>query len=391
MKKTLLHFVSICLCAMALCLIASAQDQRAVTTADQYLISAKAGGVNFVEGPVGVVRKHGKNGQLLKGDVLDVGDRVSTGADGKAEILLNPGSFLRLGGNSAFEFKTTSLDDLRLRLDSGSAILEVFAADEFQVSVSTPKAKYLLLEPGVYRVDVLDSGRARLEVWKGSATAGKSEETVDPGRVATTTASGDVTIAKFDRDEKDALDIWSKMRGKELAKLTAKLKRNDLRTSLMRSFLGRGWNMYSSFGLWVWDPYSSGYCFLPFGRGWYSPYGYTYGNYIGWYKLPAPVWYPPPPSNGGNSGGPRTPTGPIGPIVAPEPRGAVPPFVRMQQSMGGGGLGGDRGGRDRDSGGSSSDSAPSYTPSSSPPPSAPPPPSPGTFGTGKGDVAPQKP
>jgi hypothetical protein len=65
---------------------------------DRYIVSARAGGVNYVEGTVAVIRKSGRSGLLLKGDTLEVGDRVSTGANGKAEILLNPGSFLRLGG-----------------------------------------------------------------------------------------------------------------------------------------------------------------------------------------------------------------------------------------------------------------------------------------------------
>ena len=58
-------------------------------------------------------------GCFFKGDTLEIGDRVSTADDGKAEILLNPGSYLRLGGHSAFEFKTTSLDDLQIRLRFG--------------------------------------------------------------------------------------------------------------------------------------------------------------------------------------------------------------------------------------------------------------------------------
>src|SRR5688500_15986988 len=145
MRHRCIRFIAICLSFTSLCMVVHAQDETLSAAAgDKYVISAKAGGVNFVEGAVGVVRKSGKSGVLIKGDVLNVGDRVSTGTDGRAEILLNPGSFLRIGGNSAFEFKTTMLDDLRLSIDRGSAILEVFAAEEFKVAVNTPRAKYLL-------------------------------------------------------------------------------------------------------------------------------------------------------------------------------------------------------------------------------------------------------
>jgi hypothetical protein len=351
------------------------------TADDRFVISAKAGGVNFVEGAVGVVRKIGTSGHLIKGESLEIGDRVSTGPDGKAEILLNPGSFLRLGGSSAFEFKTTTLEDLQLRLDRGSAILEVFAGDGFEVAVNAPKTKFVLIETGVYRIDVKESGEARLEVWKGLARVDPSAEYVRAGRVLTTGPTGYVTTSKFDRDDQDALDMWSKARGKELAKMTVRLKNKDVRTALMRSFLGRGWNMFGSFGLWVFNPLLGNYVFLPFGNGWNSPYGYGYNCHIGWYNMPPVIWYPP--ATGGGSTVVTTPA--ITPIVTAGIRGPVPPFIRLEQTMGGGG-GNGGGGRNRgfDSTGTSYEPSRSSSPSYSPPPSAPPAPATGARDTSTG-------
>ena len=62
-----------------------------ILASDKYLISAKAGGVNFTEGAVNVIRADGKSGLLMKGDQIEIGDRVSTGSDGRVEVLLNPG------------------------------------------------------------------------------------------------------------------------------------------------------------------------------------------------------------------------------------------------------------------------------------------------------------
>src|SRR5688500_11414993 len=370
MKTSLIRLFAICLCCVLACVALSAQNDQGTSAADRFVISAKAGGVNFVEGAVGVVRKTGKSGQLLKGDTLQIGDRVSTGPDGKAEILLNPGSFLRLGGNSAFEFKTTALEDLQLRLDRGSAILEVFAAEDFEVAVSTPKTKYLLVETGVYRIDIQDFGEGNLEVWKGLAKVGHAGEFVKAGRVATVGAAGIVTISKFDRDDQDALDRWSKARGKELAKMTARLKNPNVRTALMRSFLGRDWNLFGSFGLWVFNPFLGGHVFLPFGYGWDSPYGHGYGCYLGWYNLPPVVWYPPHNGGGSTGGGPTAPTST--PIVTAGNRQPIPPFIRMEQTMGGGGFGGSGRGRDIDMGGTTYEPSQSSRPSYTPPPSSPP-------------------
>src|SRR5688572_13626650 len=131
MKKNLLFAFSIASLGLLLSSFVFAQDDRVVSAAgDTYVISAKAGGINFVEGKVSIARKDGKSSYLIKDDKLEIGDKVTTGTDGKAEILLNPGSFVRLGTNTGFEFITTDLDNLKLKLSSGSAIFEVYADDE---------------------------------------------------------------------------------------------------------------------------------------------------------------------------------------------------------------------------------------------------------------------
>ncbi|HKP68112.1 MAG TPA: FecR domain-containing protein [Pyrinomonadaceae bacterium] len=337
---------------------AQKDDALLAAAGDRYIISAKAGHVNFVEGSVAVIRKDGKSGLLLKGDKLEIGDRVSTGVDGRVEILLNPGSFLRLDKLSAFEFETTSLDDLKLRIDSGTAIFEVYAADEFTVSITTPKDEYTLVASGVYRIDISERRETRFETWKGLAIGG--DEYLKGGRVATTTADGEAIIAKFDRDEKDAFDIWSKERSKELSRITAGLKKVNLRSGLMGGW-GSIWNMFGSFGLWIFDPFYGGYCFLPFGNGWSSPYGYGYNHCVRNYNLP-PVVNTPPPS---------TPTGGGEGLGGKWNRAPQPPYVRVEASEAR-----SRGGSSFDtsnSGSSSSSSSSSGSSPSSPPPSSPPP------------------
>ncbi|MEP7214474.1 MAG: FecR family protein [Acidobacteriota bacterium] len=347
-----------------------AQDPTITSAAGgKYLISAKAGGVNFVEGNVGIVRKSGPSGRLLRGDMIEIGDRVSTAADGRAEILLNPGSYVRIGGNAAFEFKTTSLDDLQIKLDRGSAILEVYAGNDFLVTISSPKAKFKLINSGVFRLDVTDGGAGTLSVWKGRAQVGNTDAGIIKAGRSMTVFGSNVSIAKFERDKGDELDQWSKGRGKQLAKLTNSLQKRDLRQALMSSYNGRQWNVYNSFGLWVFDRFSGSYCFLPFGYGWYSPYGYGYDRYMGWYDLPWTVYNPPTMGGGTPPPGTTNPSPvPVNtPIVSAGDRSGVPPFVRMQGGFGSGRDGGDSRGSGNDAG-SPVYSPPVYSP---PPPSAP--------------------
>ncbi|HEX9960328.1 MAG TPA: FecR family protein, partial [Pyrinomonadaceae bacterium] len=163
------------------------RDTRAINAASSiYVISAKAGGINFVEGKVAVARKTAKSGYLLKGDELEIGDVVSTGAGGKAEILLNPGSYVRLGENTDFEFVDTSVENLKVKVNRGSVIFEVIADDEFRVAVTTPGADFYVVKSGIYRVDVLSDGAGKIEVWKGLAEIGDGRsEPLKKGQSAT--------------------------------------------------------------------------------------------------------------------------------------------------------------------------------------------------------------
>lgn len=392
MNKHFIRTFVLCVFGLSLLSAAFAQDERdrererrAVNAASSiYVISAKAGGVNFVSGKVAVARKDARSGYLIKGDELEIGDKVSTGADGKAEILLNPGSYIRLAENTEFEFVTTSLDDLKVKIKRGSAIFEVLADNEFRVAVVTPNADFYVIKSGVYRVDVLGESAARIEVWKGRAQVGDGQSAILKNGQSATISGDQTTVAKFDRDEKDVFEAWSKERAKELSKVNARLDRRDLRNSLLSN---RRWNIFNSFGLWIFDASYGGSCFLPFGYGWASPYGYWFGRDL--WDMNLPWWYYNPPiyNNPGNTGGtvspvnsqntsrnprvdqPGQPNSSVNSQTIERTPRAVPPFMHIQREFGI-----DRGGT-RNPATLDSPSFPSSTPSSAPPSAPMPPPS----------------
>lgn len=345
MKKNTLYLFSFGLTSVLLCASVFAQESRrnALATSNLYVISAKPGGVNLIQGSVSVARKAGRSGQLLKGDTLEIGDQISTGSGGRAEILLNPGSFVRLAENSKFEFTTTALEDLQLKLSAGSAIFEVITDNEFSFAVNTPNAKFYVVKTGVYRIDVLQDGTGKIEVWKGKAQIGDVYATeVKSGREAVVKGN-QVSVAKFDRDEKDDFEIFSKTRAKELAKVNAKLQERDLRTSLIGSFYNTRWSLYDSYGLWVFSPAFGSYCFLPFGYGWNSPYGYFYPSDIWRYNLPSVIYYPPirtTPTDTGNQNtlpiriGANTKTPPMDRQDGAATGRVRPPFEKIQSEIG---------------------------------------------------------
>ncbi len=313
-------------------IFAFAQDARIVSAAgDKYVISAEAGGVNHTEGAVSISRLQGRSGVLLKGDKIRIGDTVRTGASSKAEILLNPGSYLRVGENTEFQFVTTSLDDLRIKLLRGSAIFEVIADNDFKVSLRMPTEEVSMTRSGVYRFDVSADGDARASVIKGKLDVG-DENRIKSGKTAVL-ENGSVSVAKYQSDDGDDLDMWSKARAKELSKINSNLQRRAMRSTLLDSFNRNSWNFYESFGLWVFDPYRRSWCFLPFGSGWGSPYGYGYGFDIWSSGIPIWIYNQPPP-------------GPAKPRVPAEPptSGGVggrrpltrPPFKTIERNDNGG-------------------------------------------------------
>ena len=119
---------------------------------EKFVISAQAGGVNAVTGRA-TVRAHGNTEwQLLtiKED-LEKGDVVRTGHDGRVEMLLNPGSYMRVGENSEFELADNSLENLEVRLLRGTAIVEVTGADDSElfIGITTPHTRMSIIRRGL--------------------------------------------------------------------------------------------------------------------------------------------------------------------------------------------------------------------------------------------------
>src|SRR5579863_1564583 len=105
----------------ALCGLAIAAGSVAAL-AQSAVISARSGLIHYVEGQVYV------GDQLVEskfGNFPEVKENQTLKTEeGRAEVLLTPGVFLRLGENSSFRMITNRLIDTRLDFRSGSAIIE---------------------------------------------------------------------------------------------------------------------------------------------------------------------------------------------------------------------------------------------------------------------------
>jgi len=276
---------------------------------EKFVISAKAGGINAITGQADVHPKGESDWQQLSiTDDLDSGDRVRTANDGRVEILLNPGSYLRVGGDSEVELLNNTLANLEVRLLRGTAIVEATGADglELNINISTPHTKLAIVRQGLYRLNVIPNDATELIVRKGRVILSDSHTKVKGGNKVVFSATN-VSVAELTKEEKkakDDIDNWSKERAETLAQANRRI--NDrMMASAFASY--RNWDPFArSFGLWFYNSRLGCYTFLPFAWGWGSPYGNSYSTSIygpfGYPRVSWPRGYSRGPSGGYPSG-----------------------------------------------------------------------------------------
>lgn len=266
---------------------------------ERFGISAKAGGVNSVLGNV-KVKREGQEPQLLTSqDDLNAGDMVASGQASQAEVLLNPGSYLRLAENSEFVLVDNSLNNLVVRLVKGSAIIEATGGDDaaFQINVITNQKHFVIIRGGIYRINARP-GVTELLVRKGRVLPDSNPREMVKGGTKVIYTGGEPLIAKLDKKEQDDFDLWSKTRAETLAKANLKISNRSVNGYLASmSPFELAFSSQNSWGIWAYSSYARSYTFVPFHYGWSSPYGHYYGNYCN-------VWHNPgySPGYGNNSG-----------------------------------------------------------------------------------------
>src|SRR3979490_864437 len=85
--------------------------------------AALPGTLNYVEGQASIEGRS-LSPQSVGSTPMQAGQVLAT-ANGKAEILLTPGIFLRLGDDSTVQMVSTDLTHTEVRLDQGRANVEV--------------------------------------------------------------------------------------------------------------------------------------------------------------------------------------------------------------------------------------------------------------------------
>ena len=138
----------------------------------QSVISARSGLVNFFEGVVFVdgqplERKAGTFPRLREGSTLVT-------ESGRAEVLLTPDTYLRVGEGGSIRMMSSDIDDTKIELLAGSSILDSSQAPEGTfVKIIFKDATIRILKPGNYR---MDAEPAQLRVFAGEAEVSRGND-----------------------------------------------------------------------------------------------------------------------------------------------------------------------------------------------------------------------
>jgi hypothetical protein len=231
---------------------------------------ARPGTINYVEGQATI------NGQPVDpnaiGSVeLQPGQTLAT-QNGRAEILLTPGIFVRLGNNTSVQMVSPDLANTEVRVENGRVLAEVdWIQKENKIRVDAGNTPVELQQKGLYD---LDADRNQVRVFDGrAAVLDGDRETHVQGGHEVTLGTEKLQPQGFDKKSyEDDLYRWSKLRSSYLA---------EANVEMAQTYYGSfGWAPSPWIGTgWYWDPWYSAYTWLPgdglfwnpFGFGFYSP------------------------------------------------------------------------------------------------------------------------
>jgi len=264
-------------------------------------IPPQPGTINYIEGQAAI------GGQPLTDKSvgsarLAAGQSFSTD-NGRAEILLTPGIFLRVDDHSALAMVSPGLADTVMTLQKGRAIVEV--ADirpENNVRINENESSTRLQKAGLYEFDA-DRGTIRVFDGKAAVQAAGQQIEVKSGHQLTLDGAGKLKAHEFDKKgSMDDFYRWASLRSSYLAEANVDQAR---RYANAPGFAAGGWYANGWYGNgWYWDPWYSAYTFIPgdgifydpFGWGFYSPwlvYGAPYFGYgYGYYHHFGPGYHP---------------------------------------------------------------------------------------------------
>ncbi len=240
--------------------------------------AAIPGTVNYVEGQASIGDQT-LNADAIGSAQLQADESLSTGK-GKAEVLLTPGVFLRLGDNSAVRMVSPSITTTELAVNQGVAMLEVTQLyPQNDIRISTDGATTRIEKTGLYAFDA-SQGQIRVFDGKADVQYEDSNVTIKGGHELALNTNGKLKAQGFNKKEYENSDLYrfSSLRSSYLAEANAQ----SARVYLANGWYGPGWVGAG----WYWNPWFSAYTFIPADGFLYSPFGWGFYSPLVAYRAP---------------------------------------------------------------------------------------------------------
>ena len=263
----------------------------ALSAMAQYTISARPGVINTIEGTAYVNGTHVTDAKAAQRMFLNPNDTLST-ETGKAEVLLTPGVYLRVGANSEVRMISPSLTDTQVAVVKGEAMIEAMdLLKENSIRVKVGDSQIRLEKIGLYRFTASNS--PAVAVFEGKASLEADGKKLDIGKDHELALDSQLKPEKFKaKENQDDLYAWSKTRDE----YSAAGSYSAAKTVASSSLSGGGWSGYGSSGFgpyggpgWFYNPIFASYCWLPGDGAFFSPFGF--GFFSPGYVMYAPVVY----------------------------------------------------------------------------------------------------
>jgi FecR protein len=298
----------------------SAQDQQAGAAppppdqdySQQPDQSGPAPGVarlSVIQGNVSTQR--GDNGEWVAATVntpVAVGDRVSTGPDGRAELQLDAANVLRLSNNATAKIAGISRENIQVQVGQGLVTYAVIRPGEANAEIDTPNAAVHPDGPGEYRIQVNSNSETEVVVREGSAdiTEPQGSTHVNAGQMITIQGTDNPEYKTTSAPGEDAWDSWNMDRDHRIASAKSWKDTDQYYTGSEDLDTYGTWSEVPDYGpVWIpqqnpnWAPYSDGrWVWEPY-YGWtwvsYEPWGWAPYHYGRWFVYGGNwVWWPGP-------------------------------------------------------------------------------------------------
>lgn len=239
--------------------------------------TAMPGTLNYVEGQASIGDQNLGANEVGTANLQD-GQMLET-RNGKAEILLTPGVYLRVGNNSTVKMVSSNLTDTQVALRHGEAMLEVDEIyKENDIHITQPGADTRVLKTGLYD---FDASNQQVRVFDGKASVATGDRSITLKKDHELSLNSPKLKSKdFNKKELASNELyrWSSLRSEYLSQANI----NEAQQYYLNGSFAPGW-----WGAgWYWDPWFDGFTFLPADGFFYNPFGWGFYSPIMVWRAP---------------------------------------------------------------------------------------------------------